>query len=87
MFRAYQTKNSENRAKPQDRDVAARAKLISIEKHSERNKILVRGAAIDAYAIITTISSVAKSTIKKAAGNAFFLENSQHEDIAVPAKI
>ena len=30
LFRAYNTKGSENRAKPQDRDVDSRAKPISI---------------------------------------------------------
>ena len=49
MFRAYQTKSSEDRAKPQDRDVAAGAKPISIGKKSERNKVSIRSATAETY--------------------------------------
>jgi len=50
MFRTYQIKSLKNRMKPQNKDVAAGAKLISIGKHSERNYRLIKGAAIKAYA-------------------------------------
>ena len=50
LVRDLKRKGSENRAKPQDRDVAAGTKPIPIRKHSERNIISIRDMAIEAYA-------------------------------------